>query len=317
LDPSTSKPILVLGASGFLGKAVCAKLDEMGREYVPGSLSTGVDLREPAQVSRLFDEVKPGSVLNCAAYVGGIQFGYEHPAELFHNNLLMSINLLHACWEFSVQRLVNPVSNCAYPAKLSVFREEQFWDGPLHESVLVYGMARKMSWVGAWAYARQYSTDTITLILSNMYGPRDHFDPVRSHALGALIKKMVDAQLNGEKEVIVWGTGNPVREWLYVDDGAEAMIRALDIDPYEGPINVGVEKGISIRDLAFLIKQATEYSGTMVFDSTRPDGAAHKTVAGNLGKELLGWQPEVSLSDGIGRTVEYYMAEERPDDTQD
>ena len=247
--------ILVTGATGFLGKRICLLLNAQGISYTPTSLSLGTDLRDLEATEALFEQVKPIQVLNCAAYVGGIQFGYKHSAELFHNNLLMTINLLSAANKTDVKRIVNPISNCAYPAEATFFKEEEFWSGPLHESVLVYGFARKASWVGAWAYQKQYGLDVINLILSNMYGPEDHFQEERSHALGALIMKMVRAKEQEQPEVVVWGSGKPVREWLHVDDGAEAMIRGLSANPTVDPVNVGVGQGISIWDMALLIKK--------------------------------------------------------------
>ena len=299
--------ILVLGANGFLGKRVCHKLKEKQILYHGTSLSKGVDLREKEQTFNLFETIKPKYVINCASYVGGIQFGYKHPAELFYNNTLMTANILEACRVNNIKRLINPISNCAYPGNLSIFNESEFWNGPLHESVMVYGQVRKNSWVGSWAYAKQYGLDTINLILSNMYGPEDHFDEERSHALGALIKKIIHAKNTNLPNVVIWGTGNPVREWLHVDDGAEAMLRAIDIQPYIDPINIGVLKGISIKELALLIKNIANYNGELIFDTSKQDGAPYKTVDGKLGNELLNWAPNTNLKDGISETIQWFL----------
>ncbi len=298
--------ILVLGATGFLGKRVCRLLSERGLPFRTTSLSQGVDLREFNQVDRLLKEVRPEFILNCAAYVGGIQFGYKHPAELFRNNLLMTLNLLEAAHRHQVKRIVNPISNCAYPAKAKLFKEAEFWDGPLHESVMVYGFVRKASWVGSWAYAKQYDLDVINLILSNMYGPEDHFEEERSHALGALVMKIVRAHENRQPSVSVWGTGAPVREWLYVDDGAEAMIRGMKADRTEEPVNIGVAAGISIKELAQIIAREVGFQGDLVFDPTKPDGAPYKTVDGSRGEKLLGWKPSTKLEVGIRNTISWY-----------
>ena len=177
--------ILVTGATGFLGKRVCRLLDQNKESYIKTSLSLGLNLRDQAATFNFFEKNKIQYVLNCAAYVGGIQFGSKHPAELFSNNLIMTVNLLEAARKFGIKRIVNPISNCTYPAKATLFKEEEFWDGPMHESVMVYGFVRKASWIGAWAFNKQHNLDSINLILSNMYGPEDHFEEERSHALGA------------------------------------------------------------------------------------------------------------------------------------
>lgn len=299
--------ILVTGATGFLGKRVCRLLDLNKKKYLKTSLSLGLDLRDEASVNHFFSTHKPKEIIHCAAYVGGIQFGYKHPAELFYNNMKMTLNLFEASRKYGVSRIVNPISNCAYPAKLNLFKEESFWDGELHESVLAYGMARKSSWVGAWAYAKQYGLDVINLILSNMYGPEDHFEPERSHALGALIMKFVEAKKKNLSCVDVWGTGKPIREWLHVDDGAKAMVKGLEIEPFIDPINIGVEKGISIADLAIKIKYYVSYEGELKFDSSKPDGALCKTVDGSRGKTLLNWSPEIELDVGIKDTINWYI----------
>lgn len=302
--------VLVLGATGFVGKWVVEKLKRLKPDFKLSktSLSLGVDLRDKKQTIDLFKKDNPDYVINCAAYVGGIQYGYLHPAEIFYKNMQMILNIFEACKNYKVKRLIQPLANCAYPSGEHYFKEEKFWNGPLHESVFVYGMTRKMMWTGAWAYLKQYDLDTISLILSNMYGPEDHFEEVRSHALGALVKKIVDAKLDNRKEVIIWGTGNPVREWLYVEDGAEALVRALDIKPYLDIINIGHGQGISIKDLAYLIKEIVGWQGEFVFDTSKPDGALYKTVDGSRGKELLGWMPQSNLENGIKKAVEYYIS---------
>ena len=299
--------ILVTGATGFLGKRVCARLTELGRGYARTSLSLGCDLRDRTSTLQLFHEVKPTVVLNCASFVGGIQFGLKYPANLFHNNMPMIANLLEACQVSGIQRLVNPISNCVYPARASLFKEAEIWDGPLHETVMVYGLLRKMSWAGSWAYARQHGLDTLNLVLSNMYGPEDHFEEERSHALGALVMKFIAAKRCDIAEVVVWGSGTPVREWLYIDDGAEAMIRSIDAKPTTDFINVGVASGISVLELAEKIKTAVGYQGRIVLDPTKADGAPYKTVDGARSMEWLGWSPRVSLEEGIGRTVAWYL----------
>ena len=300
--------ILVTGATGFLGRRVCKLLDARNSKYVRTSKSLGVDLCDESAALALFLKVKPRFVLNCASFVGGIQFGNLYPADIFRKNIPMIANIFEAARQSGVERIVNPISNCVYPAKLTLFREDNLWDGPLHESVLVYGLLRKLSWAGSWAYRRQYGLDSLNLVLSNMYGPEDHFDEIRSHALSALVKKFVDAELAGAPEVKVWGTGEPIREWLYVDDGAEAMVRGMFCDSEEEPVNVGIAEGVSIKQLAKIISEDTGYKGRIVFDPSKPDGAACKTVDGSRGRETLGWTPQVKLRPGIRMTIDWYRA---------
>jgi GDP-L-fucose synthase len=302
--------ILVTGATGFLGKRVCRRLEQSAREFSRTSLSLGTDLRNFDQTVALFQSVRPKAVLNCASFAGGIQFGLKYPADIFRNNMPMIANLFEAAHLAGVQRIVNPLANCVYPAQLTLFEESRFWDGPLHDSVMVYGLLRKISWAGSWAYARQRGLQTINLVLSNMYGPEDHFDQERSHALGALVLKFIAAKKSGAPEVIVWGTGTQVREWLYVDDGAEAMVRGIDCAPCVEPVNVGVAKGASIADLAERIRAVVEYEGRIVYDNSKPDGAPFKTVDGSHGKALLGWSPQVRLGEGLRRTVQWYRENE-------
>lgn len=300
--------VLVLGATGFVGKAVCAALEARGRAFTASSLSLGHDLRERDHAFALFAQVKPEAVINCASFVGGIQYGYAHPAEIFDNNARMIANIFAAAKVAGVKRIVNPVSNCVYPRAKTLFKEDEIWDGPLDDSVLVYGMARKFSWVGAWAYARQYGLDTLNLVLSNMYGPGDHFEETRSHALGALIMKFSKAKREGAPSVTVWGTGAPVREWLYVEDGAEALVRGLDAPATTEFVNVGVASGVSVLDLAEKIRAAVGYEGAIELDRSKPDGAPYKTVDGARGAALLGWSPQVGLDEGLARTLAWYRA---------
>ena len=299
--------ILVTGATGFLGKRVCRLLDARNMRYEATSKSLGVDLCNFEATLTLFKKLAPTHVLNCASFTGGLQFGLSYPADIFRNNMPMIANLFEASRQSGVRRIVNPLPNCVYPAALTLFTEDKFWDGPLHESVMVYGLLRKTSWAGSWAYKRQYGLDTLNLVLSNMYGPEDHFDERRSHAVSALVKRFVEGTRTGAPEVVVWGTGTPVREWLYVDDGAEAMVRGLSSVSEEAPVNVGMADGVSVKYLAELICECVGYKGKIVFDATKPDGAPHKIVDGTRGRALLDWSPTTTLKAGIPMTVDWYL----------
>ena len=273
------KTVFIAGGTGFLGKRIIKKLQEKKIPFVTASLSLGVDFRDLKQTVNFFKKNKPTIVIHAAGQVGGIKYGLDHAGEMYYNNILISTNLIEAARLAGVKKFISPIANCAYPNVVSKdFKEDEFWNGPLHDSVLVYGMVRKAQWAQTWGYARQYGMKFINLVFSNMYGPGDYLNEERSHALGALLMKMITAKEEKRKEVIVWGTGKPIREWLYVDDGAEALIRAIDIDYTADPINVGVGKGISIKALAELIKEIVGFDGKLVFDKAKPDGAPYKVM---------------------------------------
>lgn len=300
------KKIFVPGGDGFVGKNVIKKLKERNLNFLSLSLKDGYDFRNFEQIKKIFEKEKFDAVINCAAFVGGIQFGYKYFGEIFFNNILMATYLMEAARITEVKRFINPISNCSYPAHLTHFQEEEWWSGPLHESVLVYGTVRKLSWVQGWAYKKQYNFASVHLILPNMYGSEDHFDETRSHALGALVMKFVEAKRKNLPEVIVWGTGKPIREWLYVEDGAEAMVRALEIESTVEPINIGRGEGISILNLANLIKEKVGYKGKIVLDRSKPDGAPCKIMVVDRMKVIFNWKPQTSLEEGIKKTVAWY-----------
>jgi GDP-L-fucose synthase len=303
-----SRKVLLLGATGFLGKRIALRLRKDGISFIPVSRSLGTDLRDYAQFRRIFETNRGiDTILHAATFIGGIKFGLDHPGEIYYNNSLINTYLFELARDFAVRRIVNPISNCSYPRDIyPEFREELWWQGPLDESVMVYGFIRKGSWVQSWAYHRQYGLETINLIVPNMYGPEDHFDEVRSHALGALVMKVVRACESSKPEVVVWGSGKPIREWLYVDDCVDAMMRAIDVDHTSEPINIGVGSGVSIRELAEMIQREAGYRGKLVFDASFPDGAPYKVMNIDKCKRLFGWSPQTILKDGIAATVSWY-----------
>lgn len=302
------KKILVTGGDGFVGSSVVKRLKEKNLNFSAFSLKDGYDFREFNQTKELFEKEKPDAIINCASFVGGIQFGLKYPGEIFYNNVLIFSHITECSRLANVKRLINPISNCTYPGHLTKLKEDEWWSGPMHESVLSYATVRKANWVQNWAYWKQYGFESINLILPNMYGPRDHFDEVRSHALGALIMKFIAAKRKNLPEVIVWGTGKPIREWLYVEDGAEALIRALEIESTIDPINIGRCEGISVLDLANLIKETVGYQGKISLDTSKPDGVYCKIQDNKKMKKIFNWAPPTKLEEGIKKTIDWYLA---------
>jgi GDP-L-fucose synthase len=246
-------------------------------------------------------------IINCAAHVGGIEYGRKNPIALYRDNLLMNLNILSAASE-SNSKLINPISNCAYPRDLDIFSEDRFWDGELDESVLVYGGIRKLGWIGARAYSQELGLNSANLIFPNLFGPNDHLDPVRAHALGALVFRFLEAKKLGTPNVVVWGSGSPIREWLYVEDAVDAMLLAVENDINCAPLNIGSGIGISIRELAEKIASAIGYEGSIVYDKSKQDGAPKKIMDARKAVAELGWKPKTSFESGLSETIKSYQA---------
>ena len=298
--------VVVAGGAGFLGSSVTKELAKRGIPFESISRRDGVDFMDLDRTTQILREHECDALINCAAFIGGLEFVRQHMAEVVFANSIMSLNLMEAARRVGVKVFVNTLANCSYPAQASELREDEWWDGPLHESVLAYGSTKKLCWIQSWAYEQQYGFNTVNLLLPNMYGPNDYFDTVRSHALGALIYKFVEAHERGEPSVEVWGDGSPIREWLYVEDAAEVCVRVLDLSPGVDPINIGVGKGISIGDLAELIQRFVGYQGSIVYDRTKPNGAPSKVMNVERMRERLKWSPSMGLEDGVRATIESY-----------
>ena len=301
------KKILVAGGLGFLGANVVTKFKEEGYKVDVCSRRVGVDIREYAQISNLLKELKPDIVVNCAAHVGGIAYNARCPVDIYEDNLIIGFNLLRASFKNNIEKFVNIMPNCTYPGIAEIYQEDMWWDGAMHPTVLTYGMPRKALWVQAWAYKTEQGFNSIHLVLPNLYGPRDHFDIVRSHALGALITKIVAARLNNKPTVEIWGTGSPVREWMYVEDAAEGIIIATEKHEEIDILNLGSEQGCTIKELAEIIKEEAGWEGEFVYDTQRPDGAPRKILDVTRMGNKLNWTPSTPLREGIRKTVRWYM----------
>jgi len=300
--------VLVVGSKGFLGSWVKKMLlADTNHETLEISGKESLDITKIEDLQNFVSKHKPEAIINCAAFVGGISYGYKYPARLLYENSKIALNLYEISRKNDVGILINPISNCAYPGHLTTYVESQFFDGPPHESVYNYGIAKRLSVDLGNGYFEQYKFSSANVVLSNMYGPEDHFDIERSHALGALVKKICDAKINNIQKVEIWGSGKPIREWLYVQDGANALIKSLDLEKGHHFFNVGVQKGISIIDLANTIKKIVNWDGEFFFNADKPDGVYEKKVDGSKGESKLNWMPDIDLEYGIEKTVEWYM----------
>ena len=300
--------VVVTGGGGFLGSHVVERLRADGvdpfvvrrRDY---------DLTVEADVSRLFDEAQPDLVIHLAAEVGGIGANRDNPGRYWYANLVMGAHVLEQSRIHGVGKVVLLGTICAYPKFAPVpFREEDLWDGYPEETNAPYGVAKKALLVGAQGYREQYGTDAIYLLPVNLYGPRDNFDLQTSHVIPALIRKMVEAQAGGDREIVLWGDGSPTREFLYVDDCAEAIVLASQ--RYDGaePVNVGTGEEISILELAELIGELTGYEGELVWDTSKPNGQPRRKLDVTRAEELFGFRARTPLRDGLTRTIEWYRA---------
>lgn len=304
-----SKRVMVTGGAGFLGRHIVALLADRGAEVsVPRSREYNLVSFENAQ--RAMQDFQPQVVIHSAAFYGGIWINQLYPGRIFYENLVMGAHLMEAARLANVEKFVSIGTACSYPGYLEgMLQEENLWDGIPHETVVNYGLTKKMMAIQGWAYNKQYGMDSIHVILTNLYGPWDTFNPERSHVAAALIRKFVEARLAAATEVEVWGSGRPVREFLYVEDCAEAIVRAAEMYNDLSPLNICRGEGTSIRELAELIKDTVGFRGEIVWNTEKPDGQMMKVLDATKMRQALDWFPPTSLAEGLRKTVDWYMAE--------
>ena len=303
----TDKRVAVTGGAGFLGSAVVDTLVRRGcpAPFVPRSRA--YDLRREADIVRMLGDARPELIIHLAAVVGGIGANRENPGRFFYDNLMIGAQLMEQARLFGVAKLVAIGTVCSYPKFAPVpFREEDLWSGYPEETNAPYGLAKKMLLVQAQAYRQQYGFNSIFLLPVNLYGPGDNFDPRTSHVIPALIKKCVDAAEAGSPEIVVWGTGSATREFLYVEDAAEAIVLAAE--RYDGaePINVGAGQEISIKDLVGLIAALTGFSGRIVWDTTKPDGQPRRMLDTSRAATGFGFVAKTPFEEGLRKTIAWY-----------
>lgn len=301
------KHIALPGGAGFLGSFLMKRLEDMGATVFVPKHSEGWDFRKVEDAQRLYAQGSFDMVINCAAFQGGIGFHKGKQADLYYDNLLMGTFLFQEAQKAGVSKFVNIIAGCAYPGYMEKeeLKEEDFWNGPVHESIFSYGYSRKITAVQGMALSKQYGYNSIHLVLANMYGPGEHFEPTQSKALAGMLKKFYDAKKNQSPQVEIWGTGKPIRDWLYAADGAEGILKAGAIYNEVEPLNIASGVGISVTDLALLIKKIVGYEGALVYNTEKPDGALKKIFSVEKMKEKLDWLPKTSLEQGIKETLQW------------
>ena len=304
----TKKKVLVTGAHGFVGKHLVKNLLEkrgVPKENLFLPTFEELDLRkwEDCQKAVKGQDI----VIHLAANVGGIGFNLEKPGELFFDNLTMGVNLMEAARQAGVEKFVGVMTVCAYPKHTPVpFKEDDLWIGYPEETNAPYGLAKKMLLVQAQAYRKQYGFNAISLLPVNMYGPEDTFDPSKSHVISALIKKFYEAKRDNKSFVEVWGTGKASREFLYVEDGAEGIIQATEKYDKADPLNIGVGKEMTIKELVENIAELTDFKGEIKWDYSKPDGQPRRMLDMIRTKQEIGFEAKTDFIQGLKNTIEWY-----------
>jgi GDP-L-fucose synthase len=303
----TSRRVLVTGGSGFLGQHLIAALRHRGCTDVVAPTHADNDLTREPDVRRMYAELAPKVVIHLAAVVGGIGANRESPGRFFYENVMIGALTMEHARLSGVDKFVGIGTICEYPKLAPVpFVETDLWKGYPEETNAPYGIAKKMLLVQGQAYRAQYGFSSIHLLPVNLYGPADNFDPATSHVIPALIRRFVEAIDLNAPELVCWGTGNATREFLFVDDAANAIVAATE--QYDGvePVNIGAGFEISIRDLAALIAQLTGYRGRLTFDRTKPDGQPRRSLDTSAAERAFGFRATTDFRDGLRRTIAWY-----------
>jgi GDP-L-fucose synthase len=306
--------ILLLGATGFVGKNFVNKLEQdINVSLTQSSKSLDCDLRDSNQTIALISKSKPDLIINCAAHVGSLHYVSANALTIIEDNSRMILNLYEAVAKINKEIvIINPIANCAFPSKVDIFKEDEWFDGHLHETVMPYGTTRRLIWSVGECARRQHNINSIYLFVPNMYGPFDSTDPNKTHALNALALKFVKSNFSDEREIEVWGTGIAIREWLYVKDFVNFVAKLIEKDTYRNylneTVNIAQNFGLSVKDLVEIITSKFENDFSVNWDSSKPDGANKKVMDNSKFLKLF---PEFKFTDfniGLQETIEYYKS---------
>jgi GDP-L-fucose synthase len=307
----TTKRITVTGGAGFLGAYVVRKLKGSGCKNIFVPKRSDYDLVNNEAVKKLYIDAAPDIVIHLAARVGGIGANEQNPGKFFYENLMMGVQMMEQGRLAGIEKFVAIGTICAYPKFAHIpFKEEDLWNGYPEETNAPYGLAKKMLLVQAQAYRQQYGFNAIYLLPVNLYGPGDNFDPESSHVIPALIKKCVDANKHGSKKIVVWGTGKPTREFIYVEDAAEAIVLATERYNKGEPVNIGSGIEISVKDLVGLIAELTGFEGQVVWDTSKPDGQPRRRLDISRAEREFGFKAKTKFKEGLRKTIDWYLSHE-------
>jgi GDP-L-fucose synthase len=304
--------IIVFGGNGFVGSNVMEVLLEEKRDCVSASRSNGLDLKNTKETIEFLKQHNPEFIINCAAHVGSLNYVTEQAANVIADNSRMILGMYEAIAASCPNAIViNPIANCAYPAKADTFIEDNWWDGHLHRSVLSYGSSRRFLWTVSECFQMQANIKTINLLVPNMYGPHDSTDPNKAHALNALISKFVKAKHNNQNEIVIWGTGVAIREWLYAKDFGRIVTQILKNPNMLGlaePINIAQNFGLSVRELVEIIKTSFNFQGNIRWDASMPDGAPKKVMDDRRFRKVFNEFQFTTFEKGVENTIDYYKS---------
>ena len=309
----SDKRAMVTGGAGFLGFYVIEKLRKCGCRNVFVPRSKNYNLVEMEAVKKVYNDAKPDIVIHLAARVGGIGVNMENPGKFFYDNLMMGVQLMEQGRLFGIEKFVALATICSYPKFAQVpFKEEELWGGYPEETNAPYGLAKKMLLVQSQAYRQQYGFNSCCLFPVNLYGPRDNFNPESSHVIPALIKKCIDAGFEDKNELVVWGDGTPTREFLYVEDAAEAILLAAEKYNSSEPVNIGAGFEISIKRLVELIAGLCEFKGNIIWDTSKPNGQPRRMLDTTRAEKEFRFKASTSFEFGLRKTIEWYLKNTPP-----
>ncbi len=305
------KKILILGGFGFLGKNLNKVFENSDYEIYNESRRTGCDLLKENEFEIVLKRIRPDYIINAAAHVGSIAYVSKYSADVCNDNAQMYLNIYKGLRNVESKAIIiNPISNCSYPGIIDIQNEDEWWDGIIHSSVESYGNPKKLGFILSECYRKQIGVKTINIILPNSYGPLDYVDEERTHAMNGIIMRMIKAERDGNKEFVVWGSGSPIREWLYMEDAARIIKKIVDDEVLDlpNPINIAQQHGISIQESVKMIKELLQSNISIVNDLTKQDGAPIKILGNSL---FLKHFPDFAFtpySEGILNTINYYKS---------